>query len=373
MDRNLCRTQRIDRTNMRIVVSALPTAPGGGLTLMRDLLESWQADDELLVLAWRPSTVDALRETGHTVIPVKARTTPEAVARLWRLPDVVCQFRPDVVWSQAVRLSWAAIPQAVHWQDIGSFEAVHRPSIRRRVRRLRESSDLRRADVRVFNSHAIHIAAMKAHPGITQLQNVVVPNGLRLESFFVAGNRPPTNDGTLRILLPQSDSPHKRNALAAEVIARVARRLPPKYLKIRLIIPGTGAFEDVQRVLAREGLEELLDLRGALSRSRMSDLYAESNVVLITSRGESFCNPAVEAAAAGRWLVAPPLPVLSETGGPMALLAPSADPDDLADGVLQVAAHEPDDVVRERAQAHAKGFTADSCAGALRSVLEGMR
>lgn len=354
---------------MRIVVQALPTAPGGGLTLMHDLLEAWPTEDELLVLAWRGATVDALRETRHTVVSVKARSTPEAVARLWRRPAVIRRFRPDVVWSQAVRLPWRAIPQAVHWQDIGSFAPVHRGSVRRRVRRLRESSDLRRADLRVFNSHAIRAAAVTSHPVIEHLPNVVVPNGLRLGPFSAAADRSAIDDGILRILLPQSDSPHKQNGLAADVVARVAKDLPQGFSSVTLLVPGAGEYRDLADRLAQHGLGHALDLRGPLDRGAMADLYAESNVVLITSRGESFCNPAIEAAAVGRPLVAPPIPALRESGGPTALLAGSWDADALAEALTLAVALTASAPLLEAAWTHARTFTAAASSTALRASL----
>jgi glycosyltransferase involved in cell wall biosynthesis len=358
---------------MRIVVAALPTAPGGGLTMLHDLLEAWPKADELLVLAWRPATVDALRGTGHTVSRIEARSTVEAVARLWRMPALVRRFQPEVTWSQAVRLPLAATPQAVHWRNILSFEPVQQPSIRMRVRRVRESADLRRADLRVFNSEAILEAAARAHPAIKDRPSVVVPNGLRLEQFLAAGERATPEDGTLRVLLPQSDSPHKQNPVAAEVIARLASALPPGFSSIRLLVPGAGAYRDLRQCLARHGLEQVLDLRGPLTRGEMADLYAQSHVVLLTSKGESFCNPAIEAAAASRPLVAPPIAALRETAGPLGFLTDSWQPDALTQAIRTAIATGTAQALSQQARKHAQEFTAASSAATLRCHLVNMR
>jgi len=358
---------------MRIVVAALPTAPGGGLTLIHDLLEAWTQEDELLLLAWRPASINALGKTGHTISPVEARSTPEAMARLWRIPAAVRRFQPDVVWSQAARLPWAAIPQAVHWRDIGSFEPVHRPSVRRRARRVRESSDLRRADLRVFNSDAILAAACNAHPAVKSLPSVVVPNGLRLEAFLAVADQPAPDDRTLRVLLPQSDSPHKQNPLAAEVIARLAEELPGDFDSIRLLVPGAGEYQDLRQRLADHELEQALELRGPLTRGEMADLYAESDVVLITSAGESFCNPAIEAAAAARPLVAPPIPALRETAGPLGRLTESWEAGALTEAIRAATATRVSAPLAQAARRHAQGFTAASSSAALRAHLDKMR
>jgi D-inositol-3-phosphate glycosyltransferase len=143
-----------------------------------------------------------------------------------------------------------------------------------------------------------------------------------------------------------------------------------RFTGVRLEIPGGSPHLALRGALAARGLSERADFRGFVNREAMAALYAAADVVLITSATESFCNPAIEAAAAGRWLVAPPLPVLRETGGPMARFASSADPVDLADSVLRVAGLPPDEGLREQARAHAKTFTAEVCAGSLRRLLE---
>ena len=355
---------------MRVLVQALVAAPGGSVTVLRDLLAAWPDGDELLVVCWRPEAAQLLSDTGHEVVRVPARSTPEALLRL-RLtpPHPVRTFRPEVVWSQAVHVGGIHAPQAVHWRDIGSFADVHALTLRQRVKRRREARDVLRADLRIFNSVAMRHAAQQSYPGIARLPTAVIPNGLDLtELLATAGPTPPTGR-PLRILLPQMDAPHKRNELAIDAVALLDADPPSPFSSVELVIAGTGAYRGLRAHVARSDVAASVSYAGYVPRAHMAELYAACDVVLISSAGESFCNPAIEAAAAGRPLASSPLEVLEETGGPLAVLASGHAAADLAAAVRSAALLGHDPAARARAQEHARRFTAQRRAMELRQRL----
>jgi glycosyltransferase involved in cell wall biosynthesis len=357
---------------MRIVVQALPTSFGGGLTLLRDLLAVWPSEDELLVMAWRKPTVSLAQEFGHQVMRVHAQSTGEAIVRTTRTPQPIRRFKPDVVWSQAVRLPWRGLTQAIHYQDIGRFQPIHRRTIRSAAQSCREARDIRSADMRIFNSRAMLNAALQRYPEVADRPSVVVHNGLEIALFRPAAMVAPETGGPLRVLLPQSDSPHKRNPLAATVVAKVAQQLPSVFTGVELVVPGEGDYADLRREFAIVGQAGRLVLAGGQDRSGMANLYRSCHVVLITSRGESFCNPAIEAAASGRPLVAVPLAVLAESGGPLCHIPPFGGPEDLAAAVIAAVESPPSASERAAAVAHAENFSAKAAVSRLRSTLLAM-
>jgi glycosyltransferase involved in cell wall biosynthesis len=354
---------------MRIVVQALPTSAGGGLTLLRDLLAAWPSEDELLVLAWREPTVSLAEALGHQVVKVGARSTGEALVRTARTPRPIRRFEPDVLWSQAVRLPWRGLPQAIHYQDLGRFQPIHRRTIRSAAQGCREARDIRSVDVRIFNSQAMLNAARQRYPVVADRPSAVVHNGLDIAPFRTAAMDAPPVGGLLRILLPQSDSPHKRNALAATVVTKVSEQLPRVFAGVELVVPGEGDYADLRRAHAIEGRVGSLLLMGSQDRRGMADLYRSCHVVLITSRGESFCNPAIEAAASGRPLVAVPLAVLAESGGPLCRMTSSSRAEELAAAVITAAQSPTSATERAAALAHAEKFSATVAVSRLRSVL----
>jgi glycosyltransferase involved in cell wall biosynthesis len=360
---------------MRVLVQALVAAPGGSVTVLQDLVAAWPAEDDLLVVCWRPEAAVLLRGSGHPVTTVGARSTPDAMLRLrFAPPEVVRHFEADVVWSQAMFVEQLGRPQAVHYRDIGSFLAIHPDTLRQRIKQRRERHDLARADLRIFNSLTMRAAAVARHPRTADLPSVVMHNGLDLEPIVRAtrsrqliDQRP---DGTvLRLLLPQSDAPHKRNQLAVEIVAGLIAEPAAGLSDVHLTVAGHGAYRDLRAALAAHRITERASFTGYVSRDEMGLLYATHDIVLLTGAAESFGNPIVEAHAAGRPVVSPPYPVARELAGPLGVIADRDDVAALIDAVRTAAALPRDAATTSAARRFADGFRAEVRARALRDLL----
>jgi len=357
---------------MRILVQGLVAAPGGSLTVLRDLVAAWPDGDELLVLCWRPAAAEALATTGREVRRLPARSTGEALLRLRpRLGGILRAFAPDVVWSQAVAVvRRVGPPEAVHYRDVGSFVPIHGRSPRRALKERIERRDLGRADLRIFNSGVVRDAVLARHPEVARLPSAVVHNGLDLAPFAGLA-RAPRRPGPPRLLLPQSDLHHKRNPLAADVLLAV-RAADPALADTTLEVAGAGAYADLRTRLAALGLTEAVTFLGHVPRDRMVHAYADADAVLITSSGESFCNPIVEAHAAGRPVVLPPLPIARELDGPIGLVAAGDDAAALAASAVAALRQPPTPDRIAAAAAFAGRFTAAQAAGRLRALLSSL-
>jgi glycosyltransferase involved in cell wall biosynthesis len=311
------------------------------------------------------------------------RSTGEGLLRLRvMLPRILRDFRPDVTWSQAtlVMPTRSDVPEAVHYRDIGSFAPIHGNSPRRVLKERVERRDLTRADLRIFNSTALRSAVEARYPVVTGLRSVTVHNGLSLEPFTRLASpevrdRPADAPGAPRILLPQSDLVHKRNPLAADVLRQV-RDADPRFSHATLTVAGGGDHLALRARAAELGVADAVHLLGHVPRERMARAYAEADVVLITSSGESFCNPIVESHAIGRPIVLPPLPVAFELRGPLSFIATDGAATSLAAEVIEaLAGGRGRDVVAGRstaAQEFAAGFTATASAGRLRAALSSL-
>jgi glycosyltransferase involved in cell wall biosynthesis len=121
------------------------------------------------------------------------------------------------------------------------------------------------------------------------------------------------------------------------VLIRALARLPT----IRLVIAGDGpALRDYQALAAKLGVGDRLHLLGDVTRNDASDLLAACDLFVFPSTWETFGLAAVEAAMAGRPIVAADLPVLREVlstdDGAAAAFVPSLD----LDGWTQAMARE---------------------------------
>jgi glycosyltransferase involved in cell wall biosynthesis len=357
---------------VRVLVQALVAAPGGSVTVLRDLVAAWPADDDLLVVCWRDPAAETLATTGKEVIRMPARSTEEALLRLqFRPPPVIRSFRPDVVWSQAVWAGGFSAPQAVHYRDIGSFVAIHPSTARQRLKALRERRDLRHADLLIYNSSTMREAVHSRYPVAATRPNVVIHNGLDLTPFQETRTDSTTklpNAMRRSILLPQSDAPHKRNWLAAEVLALLRDRAPDA-APVRLTVVGRGEYRDLRARLEHHGLEGATVFTGYVSREEMGVLYASHEVVLMTARAESFGNPIVEAHAAGRPVVTPPFPVALELGGPLSRIAIADDARSLVDAVELALDATIDAPTLQEALEFAERFTASRAAQCIAAEL----
>jgi glycosyltransferase involved in cell wall biosynthesis len=357
---------------MRILVQALVAAPGGSLTVLRDLVAAWPEGDDLLIVCWREEAAEVLRATGHPVLRVQARSTEHALLRMRiHRRDDLARFHPDVVWSQAVWVGGYAVPQAVHYRDIGSFVAIHPDSLRQRVKAIRERRDLMRADLRIYNSATMRDAVHGRYPTGARQPHEVIHNGLDL-SHFAAIRHPRKSQSrandAVRILLPQGDAPHKRNWLAADVLAYLVAD-DSFSSDVRLTVAGRGEYADLRAALARHGLERRAEFTGHVSRPEMAALYASHDVVLMTSIAESFGNPIVEAHVAGRPLVTAPFAVAQELAGPLLQIAAGADAASLARGITAAIREDGDrDAAVRWADRFAAGHAADRLRAALSSV-----
>jgi glycosyltransferase involved in cell wall biosynthesis len=357
---------------MRILVQALVAAPGGSLTVLRDLVAAWPHEDDLLVVCWRPESVEALAATGRNVVRVPARSTEEALLRLrLRRPAAVRAFAPDVVWSQAVHVGGFDVPQAVHYRDIGSFTDIHPRTFRQSVKRVREGRDLSRAGLRIFNSATLRDAVLARYSGAARMPNTVIPNGLDLSAFVAstdAHRTPSVRKSDRTVLLPQSDAPHKRNPLAIEVMDRM-QALDPGAPPVTITVVGGGAYLDVRSTAKRLGLEHRVTFTGYVDRSRMAELYATHDAVLMTGLAESFGNPILEAHAVGRPVVLPPFAAAKEFSGPLSRIAARDDADSLAHALRTALVSDPDPSQVAAGKSFAATFSAERAAERLRSAL----
>ncbi|MEY2980668.1 MAG: mannosyltransferase [Planctomycetota bacterium] len=358
---------------MRILAQALVAARGGSVTVLRDFIASWPTEDDLLVICWRPEAAEILAATGVPVVTVRARSTESALVRLaLDRPQSLRGFDPDVVWSQATLMPRCSVPQAIHHQDIGSFTDLHPPTLRQRLKLAQQARDLRRADLTITNSEVLRRAIAERHPEVGR--TVVIRNGFDLRPFDDAASDPEAPHTTPHVLVPQTGAPHKRNALVADVLAALLEDPLSPFARVRLTVAGFGDYRDLRSRLLALRLPVSAEFTGYVSRAEMAGLYASANAVLITSAGESFCNPIIEAHAAGRPVVTAPFPVARELAGPMSLVATSFQANALAAELRH--ALEParwTAAVRAAGRRHAHRFLAEQQAATLRAELAGLR
>jgi glycogen(starch) synthase len=238
-------------------------------------------------------------------------------------------------------------PDLVHSHDAGPVLWMYRRAARRESRPLVVT--LHNVMTRKFASVLVVLAKMlRDADWVTGVSQAVVDDVLSYErsvasrmSVITNGIVPPvvdvspSPDGPARLLCMGRLDVQKGFDVAITALALVRERHPG----VRLVIAGDGPERN--RLIATAcglGVDDSVDFLGTVSRSRVATLFRECAAVVMPSRFEGLPLVALEAAWAGRPVVAADAPGLSEAvvPGETALMVPPEDPSALAGAIVQL-------------------------------------
>lgn len=223
-----------------------------------------------------------------------------------------------------VEYHWASLPFRTPWRRGLSLVDQHfldrvkpgRPLVVV-VHHVERAVDLRGADLVVAVSEAtargLGVPAVRIPPGFHPLGVASEPRERAREFLFV---------GTL--------TPRK----GVDHLLRAWARLPRGAAHLRVVGGSDGDYR--RRVL--EPLAGGLDVgfEGRVSRGRLAELYATSDVLVLPSLQEGFGIVALEAMSCGLAVVASRVDSLPDLVGPAGLLVPPADPGALAEALQRL-------------------------------------
>lgn len=257
------------------------------------------------------------------VEPVPLPAQSQITRMSTRLPLLLRRLRPALAHFQYVIPPFFAGPAVVTVHDL-SFERHPRimtlgdrvlfrtlvPRSARRAARVLTVSDWSRRDlVELY--------------GLEPRRVVVTRNGV--DPAF--GPNGPVREGTPYLLYVGALQPRKDPVGALEALARLDG-------DFRLVLagPDTGGG-DVQRALARLGLERRVELRGYVEKEELAALYRGAACLVFPSRYEGFGLPVLEAMACGTPVVATTAGAIPEIAGHAAVLVEPGNPAALARGI----------------------------------------
>ncbi|NBV20569.1 MAG: glycosyltransferase [Proteobacteria bacterium] len=153
----------------------------------------------------------------------------------------------------------------------------------------------RRAAARATNIISISPYVDDWLAGWTQARLWPVPNPIDPEFFTL----PPAERTGLRILCVGTVSARKNQALLVRACAQLATAEVP--FECRLVgQPAPGVAEQLNHVIATDGLNDRVRLTGLVSRAELLDHYTWANVVVLPSREETAPLSLIQGMAAGR-------------------------------------------------------------------------
>jgi glycosyltransferase involved in cell wall biosynthesis len=324
--------------SLRILVNAVHSKSGGGLTYLRNVLPllARGMDVHVAIQADQEADIRPVCEEGGLtlhVLPVRGKLTTVLVQEQLSVPLLARRIGAEVVFSPANYGPILGPPAVILLRN--AFEVTELdPRLAKRlywwaVKRLTWAcfKTCRRAMV------------VSAHAGQTFLRVFGLPDDARLSVVHHGIGpifHPPETDAA-RIpgrLLAVSDVYVQKNF---ETLLRAMARLVPGHPELRLDIAGRELDPDyaasLRGLAAGLGLAGRVAFLGGQSPERVAELYRQASVFVFPSLVETFGNPLVEAMASGIPVVCSDAAAMPEVTGGAALLARPRDDAHLAEQI----------------------------------------
>ncbi|GAB3247343.1 glycosyltransferase [Alteromonas gracilis] len=284
----------------------LPVADLGGvarhaLDVARVGLPGWRT-----VVTLPPGPlVPLLRAAGAKVRPAPIGPAHGVRRSVGALREVIAEVRPDLVHthlSYADVVGAVATPRATTLvtteHGVAADDLVyHRTRARARVKALAHRARFARTDGLIAVSRATLAAAEAKWHVPARVRRAVVPNGV--DRFAP----PARGAGGLHVVSLARFAPEKRYPELVEAFARLHVERP----EARLTLAGDGPLrEEVRSLVARRGLQDLVDLPGHVDAGELLD---RADVLALLSVWENCSYALLDAVARGVGVVA------SDVGG----------------------------------------------------------
>jgi len=196
----------------------------------------------------------------------------------------------------------------------------------------------------------------------------VVHNGVDIERIqkVISDTKYPEDD-TFRVCTAARMVPVKNQS----ALVRAFDSVVDKHPNSDLIFLGGGPLRgELEQLTSDLKLTDNVQFRGEVSRERVYEVFAQSDVFAIPSNAEGFCVAAVEAMASGLPVVASDIPIFHEVVGDNGLFIDQTDPNDIAETILELRGNETEyqkrsQMAKQRATTE---FSLDKCAEAYYDI-----
>jgi len=170
------------------------------------------------------------------------------------------------------------------------------------------------------------------------------------------------------ILFLGTIQPRKNVAMLVDAFARISDKIEHK-----LILAGAPgeSMEEVEALIAKNGLEEKVIITGFISDDTRKNLYEHADVFVYPSKYEGFGLVVLEAMSYGVPVITSNNSSLPEAAGDAAVLI--GDVDSLADAMAKLVTDESlQQALVEKGHSHIKTFTWEKCAQAMMDMYQNL-
>jgi glycosyltransferase involved in cell wall biosynthesis len=334
----------------RIVVNALASRAGGGVTYINNLLGGLRAEDgaDVFVLA-APSQASLIERGPFTVVECEWAGRSVMHRVLWErfaLPRTLRRLRANVYFVPAGSLTTKVPPgcsTVVAFRNLLPFSPYHRRHyplgyMRSRLfvlRYLHAWSFSRATLVICISQHGRAVI----YPFLRDpdSSSVVIPHGVS-DAFFVEKNDHPPAPGlpASYVLYVSVLNFYKAQLEVLEAWSRL-RAIRSTHEKLVLAGPEFRPYgRQVRRRIAELELDSEVIVTGPIPHRELPALYQNAKVNLFASRCENCPNILLEALASGRPVISSSDAPMPEFGGDAVAYFEPADPEQLTRRLLEI-------------------------------------
>lgn len=350
-------------------MDAVAVRPGSGAVVIGGVIAGWSAvapEDEIVVLT--ADAPDFPLPAAVIAESIVSRRAPVA-ARLWAQSVGVrraCRRHGADALLSAVTASaflGADCPRGAIVHDLRHELRPGQFSVPRRLaRRLLYGLTFRRADALFCNSERTRADLLARRPRLRGKAHVAL-----LGADHATGWRPPAEPARQYVLaLGHFANKNVDGVLEGWRLYAAAHPGPT----LRICGLGEAARAAAASLVLELGLTGRVELLPWLADREFESLFAGAAAMLFPSDFEGFGLPALEAMLLGVPVVVSADPALLEVTGGHAVVAEDGGAEALAMALERALALTPDQLTA--AAAHARGFTWERCARAIRDVLAGL-
>lgn len=337
---------------MRITLNAIPLRPGGGLVVLRGLVQSLRQVHP----DWHITVLTGSRDTHESVESLSCANRVERIegpsgsfaSFLWqnrKLGEKLRENNTDVFIAFNHYLSNIPCTQIVYHLNLRRFTDTYRSRnplemLKEFLRDRSARQALVHAHANVFESCYLQQAAERSLNKPIRRPEVVYI-GLPKELLTIAANNSATESNSRRIMAITSPQKHKDNPTLVRMLAELSRREPEQNWQLD-IAGGMAAsvWEPLKELAKQEGVEDQIVWHGFCDRDKLTTLLQSAQCLVSASQLESFAMVALEAMARGCPPVVADCASMPESIGSAGLLAFPGNAQSFADAVQHIA-HEP--------------------------------
>jgi glycosyltransferase involved in cell wall biosynthesis len=327
----------------RIAINAVSISPGGGLSVLKSLLEYWSKnhlDLYFAIFASDPAVIGALAQYSDKAetfsVCVNAGSARHFAFQQLALGQMIRDRRADVVLSTNHMVGRCSLPQVVHHQNLLRFQhSLLKSAAQGRVsdfaRDIFARRALRFADANVFISDFVRKQASNFVYGGNVKNSYVVYNAI-----MPVPSRSDPNVGRKlgQLLAVQSDCTYKNGDVLIKAVKLLIELAPE--IDWRLKFAGSGAWNSLKRLSVAEGVGDRVEFLGFADRAKLKELYDSSSILLFPSSVEGFGLPVLEAMHHSVPVIAANSTAIPEVAGDAALLVSPKSPLAYAKAVISI-------------------------------------